>query len=92
MEQQEVSRLGRVVHTLEHRVAVVESRTSGLPERVALIESAVSRLPEIERSLSLQGQQIQRGFTLTNGILMGAGAVWMIFQAGPEILRLMGGR
>ena len=91
MEQQ-VSRLDREVHTLTHRVTVLESRTSGLPERVALVESAVSRLPEIERSLSAQGQQIQKGFVLTNGILMGAGTVWMIFQAGPEILKLMGGR
>lgn len=89
---QEVGRLGREVHTLGHRVTVLESRTNGLPERVALVESAVSRLPEIERSLSLQGQQIHRGFTLTNGILIGAGAVWMIFQAGPDLLRLMGGR
>lgn len=89
---QQVSRLDREVHTLEHRVTVLESRTSGLPERVALVESAVSRLPEIERSLAIQGQQIQRGFNLTNGILLGAGAVWMVFQAGPEILKLLGGR
>jgi len=89
---QRVGSLEREMHTLAHRVTAIEERMGGIPERVTRIEAAVSRLPDIERSIRDQGQQIQRGFTLTHGILIGAGLFWTLFQAGPEILKMLGGR
>jgi len=90
--EQRVSSLERETHTLTHRMTALEQRTSGIPERVSNIELLVSRMPALESQLKEQGAQSQRGFTMTNGILIGAGAFWAVFQAGPDVLRLLGGR
>ena len=86
-----VNSLEQGVHTLVHRVSVLEDTHKDLPHRVTLVEQAVKDLPQFRKELRDQGDMIRKGFTLTNGILYGAAAVWFIFQAGPELLRLLGG-
>ena len=87
-----VNNLEQGVHTLVHRVSVLEDTHKDLPHRVTLVEQAVKDLPQFRKELRDQGDMIRKGFTMTNGILYGAAAVWFIFQAGPELLRLLGGR
>lgn len=79
------------VHTIKHRVGTLEEIHKESPVRLSRLESSVSRLPEIERQLYSQGDQIRKGFNTVNGILLGAGAVWAFFQAGPQLLKLLGG-
>lgn len=87
-----VNALEKELHTMEHRVSKLEDSHRDIPVRMTKVELATERLPQIERRLQEQGDMIKRGFTLTNGILMGAGAVWLLFQAGPEVLKLLGAR
>ena len=79
------------VHTIKYRVDSLEEIHKESPVRLSRLESSVSRLPEIERQLYSQGDQIRKGFNTVNGILLGAGAVWAFFQAGPQLLKLLGG-
>jgi predicted nuclease with TOPRIM domain len=81
----------RELHTVKHRVSSLEEAHKDAPIRLSRLEVSVSRLPEIERQLSGQGEQIRRGFNTVNGILLGAGAMWFLFQAGPAILKYIGG-
>lgn len=87
-----VNEVEREVHTIKHRLSSLEDTHKDLPHRVTLVEQAVKDLPQFRKELRDQGDMIRKGFTLTNGILYGAAAVWFIFQAGPELLRLLGGR
>lgn len=86
-----VNEVEREVHTLKHRMLVVEETHKDLPHRVTLVEQAVKDLPQFRRELQEQGEMIRKGFTLTNGILYGAAAVWFVFQAGPQLLKFLGG-
>jgi len=79
------------VHTVKHRLASLEEVHRDTPNRLTKVEIAVDRLPQIESKLAEQGDMIKRGFVLTHGILLGAGAVWAIFQAGPQFLKFLGG-
>ena len=79
------------VHTVKHRLASLEDVHRETPHRLTKVEIAVERLPQIEAKLSEQGDMIKRGFILTHGILLGAGAVWAVFQAGPQFLKFLGG-
>lgn len=83
--------LEREVHTINHRVSSLEEAHKDAPIRLSRLEVSVSRLPEIERQLSGQGEQIRRGFNTVNGMILGAGAMWFLFQAGPAILKFIGG-
>lgn len=87
-----VNSLEQGVHTLVHRVSVLEDTHKDTPHRLTRVEQAVEDMPHIRQEIREQGDMIRKGFTLTNGILYGAAAVWFIFQAGPELLRLLGGR
>jgi len=87
-----VERLGQDVHTLEHRVRVLEDTHRDTPHRLTKVEIAVERLPMLEKQLQEQGDMIKRGFVLTHGILLGAGGLWVVFKIGPEILRFLGAR
>ena len=87
-----VNNLEQGVHTLVYRVSVLEDTHKDTPHRLTRVEQAVEDMPHIRQEIREQGDMIRKGFTLTNGILYGAAAVWFIFQAGPELLRLLGGR
>ena len=86
-----VGALEMEVHTVRHRLNVLEDTHREMPHRMTKVEIAVERLPQIEAKLAEQGDMIKRGFILTHGILLGAGAVWAIFQAGPQFLKFLGG-
>lgn len=86
-----VNSLEMEVHTVKHRLSAMEETHREIPTRVTRMEIAVERLPQIEAKLSEQGDMIKRGFILTHGILLGAGAVWAVFQAGPQFLKFLGG-
>ena len=86
-----VGALEMEVHTVKHRLSMLEDTHREMPHRMTKVEIAVERLPQIEAKLSEQGDMIKRGFILTHGILLGAAAVWMVFQAGPQFLKFLGG-
>lgn len=86
-----VNTLEREVHTLAHRLTVVEDAHRDTPHRLTKVEMAVERLPQIEKQLLDQGDMIKRGFFMTHGILVGAGVCWAVFQAGPQIIKFLGG-
>lgn len=87
-----VNEVERDVHTIKHRLTVIEDAHKDMPHRITMVEQAVKDLPHIRKELREHGDMIRKGFTLTNGILMGAAAVWFVFQAGPQIMRLLGAR
>lgn len=87
---QRVNILERESHTLSHRIAVIEDTHKDIPHRITMVEQAVKDMPYIRKELRQQHDLIRKGFTLTNGIMMGAAAVWLVLQAGPQILRLLG--
>jgi hypothetical protein len=94
-----VEQLGQDVHTLKHRVQVIEDTQRDLPTRVLRLEEAIKDLPEIKEQLRNQGETMRGGFsginsnfTIVKGMMMGAGAVWIVYQAGPEVLRFLGAR
>lgn len=89
--QPRVNEVEREVHTIKHRLMVIEDTHKDLPHRLTLAEQAVKDMPHIRKELREQHDMIRKGFTLTNGILMGAAAVWFLFQAGPQVLKLLGG-
>ncbi len=86
-----VGSLEMEVHTIKHRLSSLEDVHRETPHRLTKVEIAVERLPQIEARLAEQGDMIKRGFILTHGILLGAGAVWAVFQAGPQFLKFLGG-
>lgn len=86
-----VNDLEKEVHTIKHRVGSLEDTHRESPIRLSRLESVVSRMPEMERQLYSQGDQIRKGFNTVNGILLGAASVWAFFQAGPQLLKLLGG-
>ena len=85
-----INALEKDVHTLTHRVTMLEDTHRDTPAEVTRLKIAVQRLPEIEAKLSEQGDMIKRGFIMTHGILLGAGGMWTIFNVGPKILQFMG--
>lgn len=86
-----VNAVEREVHTIIHRLNTIESEHKDTPHRLTKVELAVERLPQIEATLAEQGDMIKRGFVMTHGILLGAAAVWAIFQVGPQVLKFLGG-
>lgn len=84
-----VNTLEQGMHTLAHRVSVLEETHKETPHRLTKVEIAVERLPQIEAGLTENRDMIKRGFIMTHGILLGAGAVWVVFQAGPQIMTFL---
>lgn len=87
-----VGALETEIHTVKYRLLMLEDTHKEIPHRMTKVEIAVERLPQIEAKLTDQGDMIKRGFILTHGILLGAGAVWFIFQAGPQVMTFLGAR
>lgn len=86
-----VNTLEQGLHTLHHRVSVLEETHKDTPHRLTKLEQVAEDMPRIRQELREQGDMIRKGFTLTNGILYGAAAVWFVFQAGPQLLKFLGG-
>ena len=86
-----VNTIEQGMHTLVHRVSVLEDTHKDTPHRLTVCELAVKDMPHIRKELREQHDMIRKGFTLTNGILLGAAAVWFLFQAGPQIMKFLGG-
>lgn len=87
-----VGALETEVHTVKYRLMQLEDTHRETPHRLTKVEIAVERLPQIEAKLTDQGDMIKRGFVLTHGILLGAGAVWFVFQAGPQVMQFLGAK
>jgi hypothetical protein len=86
-----VNEVEREVHTIKHRLMMIEDTHKDTPHRLTVCELAVKDMPHIRKELREQHDMIRKGFTLTNGILLGAAAVWFLFQAGPQIMKFLGG-
>lgn len=86
-----VNEVEREVHTLKHRMLVIEETHKDTPHRLTKLEQVAEDMPRIRQELREQGDMIRKGFALTNGILYGAAAVWFVFQAGPQLLKFLGG-
>ena len=86
-----VNEVEREVHTIKHRLTMIEDTHKDTPHRLTVCELAVKDMPHIRKELREQHDMIRKGFTLTNGILLGASAVWFLFQAGPLIMKFLGG-
>lgn len=89
--QPRVNEVEREVHTIKHRLMMIEDTHKDTPHRLTVCELAVKDMPHIRKELREQHDMIRKGFTLTNGILLGAAAVWFLFQAGPQIMKFLGG-
>lgn len=85
-----VNEVEREVHTLRHRISVIEETHKDTPHRLTKLEQVAEDMPRIRQELREQGEMIRKGFTLTNGMLYGAGAMWFVFQAGPQLLKFLG--
>jgi chromosome segregation ATPase len=86
-----VNEVEKEVHTLRHRIAVIEETHKDTPHRLTKLEQVAEDMPRIRQELREQGEMIRKGFTLTNGMLYGAAAMWFLFQAGPQLLKFLGG-
>lgn len=86
-----VNTLEQGMHTLAHRVSVLEETHKETPVRVTKLELAVERLPQIEALLAEQGNAIKRGFFMTQGIILGAAGLWWLFTNGASITKFFGG-
>jgi predicted nucleic acid-binding Zn-ribbon protein len=94
-----VNSLERELHTVEHRIRVLEDNHKDIPVRVLRLEEAIKDVPEIKEALKKQGDAMRTefaligsNFTAIKGMIMGAGAVWAIYQAGPQVLIFLGAR
>lgn len=85
-----INEVERGLHTLNHRVSVLEETHKETPYRLTKLEQLAEDMPRIRQELREQGDMIRKGFTLTNGILCGAASMWFVFQAGPQFLKFLG--
>lgn len=83
-----LNELEREVHTAKYRLEELKD----VHLRLSKVESSVDRLPQMEKQLAEQGEMMKQNFTIVKGMILGAGAVWVVFQAGPELLRFLGAR
>lgn len=90
--QPRLSAVEREVHTAKYRLSTLEDTHKDTPHRLARVEQAVEDMPHIRKEITEQGNMIRKGFTLTNGILIGSAGFWFLYQAGPEIMKLLGAR
>jgi len=93
-----VNALEREVHTLTHRLAVVEESHRDTPHRITVLELAVERLPKIEERLEEQSAmiynlsgQFKTGVSRILYTVGGMGSAFAAWQIGPQILKFLGG-
>ena len=87
-----VGSLEMEVHTVRHRLSVLEDSHREIPHRVTKVEIAVERLPAIDERLGKLEGQVAAGFNR----LMGAFAIGSVLVSaavtfGPYIIKLIKG-
>lgn len=85
-----VNDVEKEVHTLRHRMSVIEETHKETPHRLTKLEQVAEDMPRFRQEVREQGEMIRKGFSLTNGMLYGAAAMWFVFQAGPQLLKFLG--
>lgn len=87
-----VGSLEMEVHTVRHRLSVLEDSHREIPHRVTKVEIAVERLPAIDERLGKLEGQVAAGFNR----LMGAFAIGSVLVSaavtfGPYIIKMIKG-
>lgn len=87
-----VNSLEQGMHTIAHRVTVLEDTHKETPYRVQRLEIAVERLPQIDERLGKLEGQVAAGFNR----LMGAFAIGSVLVSaavtfGPYIIKMIKG-
>lgn len=86
-----VGSLEMEIHTVKHRVSVLEDTHREIPHRVTKMEIAVERLPAIDRRLEQLESQVAKGFNKVLGVVGGAGFILGLAEFGPKLLKILGG-
>ena len=86
-----VGSLEMEVHTVRHRLSVLEDTHREIPHRVTKVEIAVERLPAIDKRLEQLEDQVVKGFNKVLGALGGAGFILGLIEFGPKLLKILGG-
>ena len=79
------------VHTVRHRLSVLEDNHREIPHRVTKVEIAVERLPAIDKRLEQLEDQVSKGFNKVLGAVGGAGFILGLVEFGPKLLKMLGG-
>jgi len=79
------------VHTVKHRLSVLEETHRDLPHRMTKVEIAVERLPVIDKRLEQLEDQVTKGFNKVLGAVGGAGFILGLIEFGPKLLKILGG-
>lgn len=86
-----VGSLEMEIHTVKHRISVLEDTHREIPHRVTKMEIAVERLPAIDRRLEQLEDQVAKGFNKVLGAVGGAGFILGLVEFGPKLLKILGG-
>lgn len=86
-----VNNLEQGMHTIAHRVTVLEDTHKETPYRVQRLEIAVERLPHIDKRLEQLEGQVAKGFNKVLGAVGGAGFILGLIEYGPKLLKILGG-
>lgn len=79
------------VHTVKHRLTVLEDTHKDLPHRTTKLEIAVERLPLIDKRLEQLEDQVAKGFNKVLGAVGGAGFILGLIEFAPKLLKILGG-
>jgi hypothetical protein len=86
-----VGSLEMEVHTVKHRITMLEDTHREIPHRVTKVEIAVERLPAIDKRLEQLEDQVAKGFNKVLGAVGGAGFILGMIEYGPKLLKILGG-
>lgn len=86
-----VGSLEMEVHTVKHRITMLEDTHREIPHRVTKVEIAVERLPAIDKRLEQLEDQVAKGFNKVLGAFGGAGFILGMIEFGPKLLKILGG-
>jgi hypothetical protein len=79
------------VHTVKHRITMLEDTHREIPHRVTKVEIAVERLPAIDKRLEQLEGQVAKGFNRVLGAVGGVGFILGLIEFGPKLLKILGG-
>lgn len=87
-----ISALEMEVHTVKHRLAMLEDTHREIPHRMTKVEIAVERLPAIDERLSSLDRQVAAGFNkLLGAFALGSFLVTAVVTIGPYLIKLIKG-
>jgi hypothetical protein len=87
-----VGSLEMEVHTVRHRLTVLEDTHKEMPHRMTKVEIAVERLPHIDERLGKLEGQVAAGFNkLLGAFAIGSVLVSAAVTFGPYIIKLIKG-